>query len=301
MTKKILCVLIFAFGLLGLTAQTSTSPNQGLVMSQVTSTGAMTFSWWGVAGRAYFIEYSSDLVNWSYLPVAESGNNAVIQYGFASTGTNCFLRLTYSDGLTGDPYAFDSDGDGIPDWWEYYNFGHLGVTWAQAAGLLDPANGISEWWEMLHFGHLGVTQAQAFGLNDPANGINEFWELQNFGQLGVTMAQANAIDTDHDGVPDWWEITNDGHLGVYGSASPQITPFSGSNQTGAPGYFLPEPWIVKVTDANGVPLANSPATFSVPPGDTMQLSTANDGSQPLQQTITVLTDSHGLARVYMKL
>jgi hypothetical protein len=272
MSKKLLFLLPFLAGVCGLVAQTVTSANQGLVVSQNSGTGAVNLSWWGLAGRAYFIEYSSDMVNWNYLPVAEGGSNAVIEYGLASTDASFFLRLTYTDGLTGNPYSFDSDGDGIPDWWEYYNFGHLGVTQAQASSLVDPANGLNEWWEMKAFGRLGMTLAGTVGINDPANGLNEFWEIKNFGQLGIA------------------------------NSSPLIiVPFSGTNQTGPPGYFLPEPYVAEITNAAGVPLANTAVTFTVPVGDSMQLSTDDDGSQPLAQTLTVNTDTNGMAWVYMQM
>ena len=69
-----------------------TAPNEGLVIAPNSTTVGQTLSWWGRAGRAYFIQYSTDLVTWNYLQVVEGGNNAVIQYGVSSAPTSrlCF-------------------------------------------------------------------------------------------------------------------------------------------------------------------------------------------------------------------
>jgi len=53
----------------GALAQGPDDLNAGSQLAYSGSTGAYTFSWWGVAGNTYLIETSDDMVNWSYLPV----------------------------------------------------------------------------------------------------------------------------------------------------------------------------------------------------------------------------------------
>jgi hypothetical protein len=65
----------------GAMAQAPGQLNSGSQVSYSGTTGVYTFSWWGVAGYTYLIQTSDDLVNWSYLPIVESGSNAVIQWG----------------------------------------------------------------------------------------------------------------------------------------------------------------------------------------------------------------------------
>ena len=118
MTFRLLLFSLLVFACLGTVAraQTSTDPNEGCQLSQDSTTGAYTFSWWGRAGRTYFIQQSDDLVTWTYLPVIESGTEQVIQWSFTSNQPQFFLRLKYSDIPTDDPFDADFDGDGISNW-----------------------------------------------------------------------------------------------------------------------------------------------------------------------------------------
>jgi hypothetical protein len=71
-------------------------PNELNAGSQMIYSGSSgTFSWWGVAGSTYLIQTSDDLVNWSYLPVVESGSNSIIEWGFTSNSSSLFMKLEY--------------------------------------------------------------------------------------------------------------------------------------------------------------------------------------------------------------
>ena len=68
----------------------------------------------GHSGQTYFVQCSDDLIHWSYVPVIETGNAAVIEYGFTCTNDHFFLRLRYTNAATGgNPDTADFDGDGL--------------------------------------------------------------------------------------------------------------------------------------------------------------------------------------------
>lgn len=103
----------------------------------VDTAGDINITWDGITNRTYFMQWSTDLVNWTYFPTIESGAGNPMSYGFNSTSSEFFVRLKYQDGevydvnnadfdndgspnsvelLNGtDPFNPDSDGDGTPD------------------------------------------------------------------------------------------------------------------------------------------------------------------------------------------
>jgi hypothetical protein len=133
---KRLTVVIFAVLMclaVGAFAQGPGNLNAGSRLAYTGSTGAYTFSWWGVAGNTYLIETSDDLINWSYLPIVETGSNATIQWGFTSNASNLFMKLEYIAGppgqLTGTVFNGPVDSNsGLPGDWELFYFGQLGVN-----------------------------------------------------------------------------------------------------------------------------------------------------------------------------
>jgi|GEM_PF-2309186 len=80
------------------------------------SPGEYVVSWDGVAGRTYFIQYAmtlADPTDWSYFPVIESGAGSEIEWVFAPTEPELYLRLVYTDVVVGNPGLADFDGDGV--------------------------------------------------------------------------------------------------------------------------------------------------------------------------------------------
>ena len=102
--------------------------------------GTFNADWEGVAGRTYFTQFSLDLQTWYYAPFIDFGDGE-LNRGIESDSGKFFLRLNYGDfpwinslqdamnadldgdGLINifevmngyDPFAVDSDDDGIPD------------------------------------------------------------------------------------------------------------------------------------------------------------------------------------------
>lgn len=94
-------------------AQTAADPNEGTTLTHGSANDTFTLSWWGRSGRTYFIQQSDDLINWQYVPIIESGEDDVIEWGFSSNADKFFMRLKYTDIVTSDPLNDDFDGDGI--------------------------------------------------------------------------------------------------------------------------------------------------------------------------------------------
>ena len=116
--KRYLLTPIMAFALAASAAgQIANDPNHPNESAQMTrgAGNSFTFSWFKLTGRTYFLQQSTNLMTWRYLPgIIEPGTNALRSYGFSITGTDRFyLRLRYSEIPTTDPANADFNGDGL--------------------------------------------------------------------------------------------------------------------------------------------------------------------------------------------
>jgi len=171
------------------------------------ATTGFNLDWDGSNGNTYFVEYSSDLITWQYMPVIESGTGGPLGYGFGSPDDRLFLRLKYTDVATSNALTDDFDGDGISNWDEV-RLGGSGTNpflWdTDGDGTSDyysdrDGNGMADGWEMSH-GNLGDL--------DP-NGNDDDDSLSN---LEESLMGSNPLlaDTDSDGKDDdeesiWWD------------------------------------------------------------------------------------------------
>ncbi|WP_029190137.1 thrombospondin type 3 repeat-containing protein [Verrucomicrobium spinosum] len=96
-------------------SQTADDLNSGLKLDRDPESGTYTLSWWGAAGRSYYILQSEDLRTWNYFPVEEHGNDSVITWGFANTSERSFFKLKHVEN-PGGTTPLDSDGDGLSNW-----------------------------------------------------------------------------------------------------------------------------------------------------------------------------------------
>ena len=115
--------------------------------------------WSGVTSRTYFAQGSVDLVNWEYLPVVEFGTG-LKGAGVDTVGApKYFYRLIYVDdtGVTTLQQARDADfdSDGIPNWFEVEEEGSDPLDKNSAGGDLD-GDGLPDGWERFHFGGVGI-------------------------------------------------------------------------------------------------------------------------------------------------
>jgi hypothetical protein len=98
---------------------TADSLNSGLSVHVDHSTEAFLLSWWGIDQHFYFIEHSVDLVNWSFVPIFEAGDDDVLTWGFNSDADKMFFRARYTDDPESPLMQSDLDGDGLTVYQEY--------------------------------------------------------------------------------------------------------------------------------------------------------------------------------------
>ena len=106
-----------------------------------------------------------------------------------------FLEDMDGDGKFNGPSDWDTDGDGMPDGFEFYfsdpnDHPHAGAAIASAQ-LLDPTNGSDAYhdWD-----------------EDGLNNMEEYQVAFEFGEMSFTNPWL--ADTDNDGMPDGWESSN---------------------------------------------------------------------------------------------
>lgn len=129
-----------------------------------------------------------------------------------------------------------------------------------------------------------------FDLNH--NGMDDRWEIQYFGNLD----QSGDADFDGDGISNRLEyLHGTDPTDYYNGVAPVIEISGGNNQIGSPGTFLAKPFKVRVRKATGENLVNAPVTFTLTNGLGNLAATLGG---PLEQTISVRTDSNAEANVY---
>lgn len=150
-------------GLFGAVIFTGSLYADPVPQSQVSFTAGSGSTWnldWiGVPGRTYFAQESVDLVNWEYLPVLEFGTG-MKGAGIKNTGApKYFYRLRYVDEalVTTEQQARDADfdGDGIPNWFEVEDVGSDPLDRNSAGGDVG-GNGLPDGWERYYFGGVGI-------------------------------------------------------------------------------------------------------------------------------------------------
>ncbi len=215
--KRFLLMMVVLFsGVLSAQAQTASDLNEGQKVVRSSTTGVFTLSWWGKAGRTYFIQQSFDLINWQYVPSIESGADAVCGLNFSCSDPRQFWRLKYTDvytenaatddfdydGLTNqqelnlglDPFAYDTDGDGLGDSWEVAH----GLDPKSAAGV-NGALGDPD-------GDLLSNQDEQSNATDPHDADSDDDTLNDYAEAMTYLTNPNVADSEGDGLGDAAEV-----------------------------------------------------------------------------------------------
>lgn len=220
--------------------------------------------WNGIPGRTYFIQWSLDLIHWDYSPTMDFGEHPE-PYGFETEGSSrFFVRLHYidADGITTLQEAKDADFDGDK---------------VRNQNELENGTNPFQW------------------LDTDSDGMPNDWETAHgFNPADSTDA---TLDWDSDGNSNSQEFQQDTNPRDYASRTlPVMAIYEGDNQVSSPSSILPQPLVVRVTDAGGVPLSNVPLQFDVAFGGGLVASAPDD---PLPASgASVFTDANGMAGVW---
>lgn len=183
--------------------------------------------WHGQADRTYFIQVSDPndhLRRWTWAPIIESGNDEDISYEVDGTADKGFFRLWFSDQPTADPDGDDFDYDGLTNWDEVDTHQTNPLKWD------SDDDGLPDWWEIEH----GLDPNDD-GSGNPANGASgdpdgdgltnefEYWcyadpnltdtdgdGLNDFDEVWVYYTYPDSSDTDWDGLDDYAEVFTHG-------------------------------------------------------------------------------------------
>ena len=134
--------------------------------------------------------------------------------------------------------------------------------------------------------------AFSFDLESQNDGIPDAWKILN----GLSTTDPNVASEDPDG--DGFTNLQEYEQGTDpNDATNGFAVLGGDGQTGAAGGYLGQALAVQLT-ANGQPAANTAVTFSVP-ASSGQVQFGMSGT--LTSSVTVMTDSSGVARVFFQL
>ena len=120
MKKSLTRLSLICLSLAALLTSTS-GGDQSQVNFYKAGQGTFNADWEGVAGRTYFMEFSTNLIDWHFAPFIDFGDGPQSR-GIQSNSDKFFLRLAY-DNFAGinsldDAMNADLDGDGLSNIFE---------------------------------------------------------------------------------------------------------------------------------------------------------------------------------------
>ena len=116
-TRLLLPMVIFA-GLVTADTETESDPQPPMTFTPVAA-GTWAADWAGVSGRTYFVQWSTDLVNWYYAPILDYGEGDH-SHGMDASSPKFFTRLHYGGWYNSleEARSADMDGDGLSNLFE---------------------------------------------------------------------------------------------------------------------------------------------------------------------------------------
>lgn len=86
-------LLVVAFALLADALTAATNAGASPATLQRDGTGNLVFHWSGETGKRYFLETSTDLVTWSWMPDAFTGAGTDLATTVIAAGNTCTVRM----------------------------------------------------------------------------------------------------------------------------------------------------------------------------------------------------------------
>lgn len=167
--------------------------------------GNWSLLWNGVERRTYFVQYSQDLVNWTYCPVIRHGPGEQTYEVQPAAVAGFYVRLKYPNEDAVDSLEearnADFDGDGIPNWREIEELSADPFDVA-SVGPDGDGDGMPDWWETergFDAGNPGDAE------EDPDND-----DLSNLEEFRARTDPA-FFDSDHDLFGDGFEALTPGY------------------------------------------------------------------------------------------
>ncbi len=153
---------------------------------QLQDTGEKILNWTGHVGRTYFIQSSPDLIDWSWAPNIEAGENRPMSYEVDGPTNAGFYRLQYTDLTAPNLEAADFDGDGLS------NLAEITQRPRPTAATRNQS--------------LQATSLQSSSALPVQNGTRPISSKSTRATLSASI-QTNPLktDTDGDGLTDKWE------------------------------------------------------------------------------------------------
>ena len=219
------------------------SANESL---QVVVDGGIKVKWFGVQGRVYFVEYTTDLGGggWTKSDDYLVGQNAevllLVNDILPAPAPFAFFRLL----IESEPYTEDFDNDGVSNHIEILN------GWDPLDGSSLDGDSLPDDWERYWFGDLLTTDSED-GDYDLVQNIDEFEQRTNPGA---------ALDLDNDQIPDDFELFYYGSLGLDVNSKFWQSDFDSDGMNNGIEY---ESSILDPFVADTIP----PITFSLAPGN----------------------------------
>jgi hypothetical protein len=222
-----LMLMVSMAGALPVKAQTALDLNEGVQVSQGAQEGEFVVSWWGKAGRTYFVQQSFDLMTWQYVPVIESGAEAVCGLNVSCSETRQFWKLRYTDAPTGgNAQTADFDGDGLANLDELYYGADPFKADSDDDSLSDYAEVMTHFTNPLLADTDGDTLSDSAEVNlhltNPTLADTDGDALSDDAEINLHMTDPNDFDGDDDLLPDGWEVAHSlnpkSALGSHGTA-----------------------------------------------------------------------------------
>lgn len=174
----------------------------------MTVSGDFEAQWPTVTGNTYFLETSTDMINWTYLPYVNLGTGGLLTQPFSSVSHDRkFLKVKSTDVPTTTANLGDPDFDGLSNYWE------LTHTNSDPLSLDTDNDGMNDWGEWFigtssnDDGTIDINNGPLGDKN--GNGINNWTEY------------IASFDTDNDGIPNALDNDVDGD-GVDNGYDPDI-------------------------------------------------------------------------------